>query len=177
MATGRAEQGTLDADHLWRAATPADLPAIAAMADQVHPSFPEDPAIFAERMRLYPDGMRLLEQEGHACGYLVSHPWHAGAVPALNALLHRLPPDADTFYLHDLALLPAARGSGAARAIVEQMAEHSRGRGLASMSLVAVNGSVPFWQRLGFRIEDCPALAEKLASYEDAARLMLRRLT
>nr|WP_314072680.1 GNAT family N-acetyltransferase [uncultured Roseococcus sp.] len=146
------------------------------MAEQVHPSFPEDPAVFTERMQLYPDGMHLLERDGRACGYLVSHPWHAGTAPALNALLQRVPPEADTFYLHDLALLPAARGLGAARLIVEAMAEHAHSRGLASMSLVAVNGSVPFWERLGFAVENNPALTEKLKSYEQAARFMVRKL-
>ena len=166
----------MSADQRWRAATSRDIPAILAIADQVHPSFPEDEAVFAERLRLYPAGVRLLERDGHPCGYLVSHPWRAGAAPALNALLRRLPTDADTFYLHDLALLTAARGTGAARIAVEQMAAHARAGGFASMSLVAVNGSVPFWRRLGFEVEEHPALEEKLGSYEPAARLMVRRL-
>ncbi len=160
----------------WRAMAPSDLSAVSAVAAQVHPAFPEDPAVFAERLQLYPDGMRLLERRGEACGYLVSHPWRLGAVPALNALLHRLPAEADTFYLHDLALLPSARGTGAARAIVAQMEEHARGAGFTVMSLVAVNGSVPFWRGLGFAVEDSAALAEKLRSYGAEARAMVRKL-
>lgn len=172
----RIVQATLRPKPLWRAMTSADLPAVSAMAAQVHPSFPEDPAVFAERLQLYPAGLHLLERGGEPCGYLVSHPWCLGAAPALNALLHRLPPEADTFYLHDLALLPAARGTGAARAIVGQMAAHARSGGFATMSLVAVNGSVPFWRGLGFGVEENAALAEKVRSYGPEARPMVRKL-
>jgi hypothetical protein len=44
------------------------------------------------------------------------------------------------------------------------------------MSLVAVNGSQGFWERHDFAVADAPDLTEKLASYEDTARLMVRRL-
>jgi hypothetical protein len=43
----------------WRAMAAADLPAVNALAERIHPSFPEDAAIFAERLRLYPDGCRV----------------------------------------------------------------------------------------------------------------------
>jgi GNAT superfamily N-acetyltransferase len=149
---------------------------IAAIADRVHPAFPEDLAVFAERQALYPWGVHLLEVDGEAAGYLIAHPWPSGSAPKLNGLLHHIPAGADSFYLHDLALLPNARGTGAARAIVESMADHARQAGYACMSLVAVNGSVPFWQHLGFRVEERPELAGTLLLYEEAARFMVRPL-
>ncbi|GGE51771.1 N-acetyltransferase [Agaricicola taiwanensis] len=160
----------------WRPLTPPDLPAVEAMAAEVHPDFPEDAAVFAERQRLHPAGTWLLEMEGCPAGYLLSHPWRFRSLPPLNSLLGAIPEDADTYYLHDIALLPAARGSGAASRIVERMIDHARREGLASMSLVAVNGSIPFWVRHGFAVVDAPELEEKLRSYEDAARLMMRGL-
>lgn len=160
----------------WRAAMPSDLPTISKIADQVHPSLPEAPSIFAERHRLFPTGIRLLERDGEALGYLISHPWRANIVPRLNSLLHDIPSGADTFYLHDLALLPTARGAGAARVIVEEMADQARATGFPSMSLVAVNWSAPFWEHLGFRSMDVPALADKLGSYDEGARFMVRKL-
>jgi len=159
----------------WRALTNLDLPAVEAIAAQVHPAFPEDAAIFAARQRLYPEGTRLLELNDTPSGYILSHPWHFGQLPALNALLGAVPDDSDTYYLHDLALLPAARGTGAAAMIVGDMLRHARSAGLPSVSLVAVNGSLPFWYKHGFRAVHAPELADKLASYEDAARLMVRR--
>ncbi len=41
------------------------------------------------------------------------YPWRFGQPPKLNMRLHRLSDDADTFYIHDVAILPAARGGGA----------------------------------------------------------------
>src|SRR5690349_9617175 len=159
----------------WRALTTLDLPEVEAIADKVHPAFPEDVAIFAERQRLYPDGARLLELDGVPGGYILSHPWRFPTLPALATLLGAIPEDADTYYLHDLALLPRARGTGAAAMIVGDILRHARQNGFATVSLVAVNGSLPFWYKHGFRTLAVPELADKLASYEGAARFMVRR--
>ena len=48
--------------------------------------------------------------------------------------------------------------------------------GLSCLSLVAIDGSSGFWRRQGFRVVHEPALAKKLASYDDAARYMERAL-
>ena len=160
----------------WRALTTLDLPSVQHIATQVHPDFPEDDAVFAERQRLYPEGARLLELAGEPAGYVFSHPWRLGDFPALNTRLGLIPPDADTYYLHDLALLPAARGTGAAGLVVADLARHAGRLGFASMSLVAVNGSQPFWKKHGFEPVADEALAGKLASYEASARFMVRPL-
>jgi GNAT superfamily N-acetyltransferase len=160
----------------WRAMTPGDLPAVLAIADRVHPDFPEDAAIFAERLALHHGGCRVLEQDGILAAYVLSHPWAAESCPPLNRLLGALPEPAGCFYIHDLALMPAARGSGAAPAIVAALADHAASLGLAAMSLVAVNGSAGFWRRQGFAEAEVPALADKLASYGPDARFMVRDL-
>ena len=159
----------------WRPMQQGDLGAVEAIAGQVHPGFFEAPEVFADRLRLYPEGTFMLELEGAPCGYVISHPWRHGTLPPLNALLGTLPPAADTFYLHDLALLPGARGIGAAAAIIGQLTVSAREKPFPSMSLVAVNGSVSFWERHGFSVEIRPELTEKLMSYEAAVRLMVRR--
>lgn len=160
----------------WRAMTTYDLAAVERIAAQVHPNFPEAPAVLAERQNLYRNGAYLLEIGERPAGYVLSHPWRLGTLPALDTLLTALPEGADTYYLHDLALLPVAQRVGAASFIVEALAKHAGAHGFASMSLVAVNGSEGFWTRHGFAAEDRPELKEKLKSYEDAARFMLRRL-
>jgi GNAT superfamily N-acetyltransferase len=161
---------------LWRKARPDDLPAMDAIAALVHPGFPEDAAVAAERLALYPAGIHVLEGNGAIAGYLVSHPGRFDRLPPLNTLLGTLPAEPDMFYLHDLALLPVMRGTGAAGALVEQVAADARMEGFPCLALVAVNGSIPFWTRMGFVVRDLPELAEKLASYEAAARLMVRPL-
>ena len=160
----------------WRSLTTFDIPAVEAIAAEVHPGFPEDTAVFVERLRLYPEGARLLEIGGAPAGYVFSHPWRFRQLPALNSLLGAIPPDAGTYYLHDLALLPSARGTGAAGRVVTDLIGHATRAGYPTMSLVAVNGSIPFWQKHGFIIAETGELADKLASYEDAARFMVRQL-
>ena len=164
----------------WRPLAATDLPLVEAIAAIVHPDFPEDSAVFAERQRLYPEGARLLEVDGVAAGYVLSHPWRYGQLPALNGLLGALPADADTFYIHDLALLNKARGTGAAARIVGEIQRHARSQGFATMSLVAVNDSLAFWHKHGFRAQRpstlTPELVAKLASYEAAARFMVKAL-
>jgi GNAT superfamily N-acetyltransferase len=160
----------------WRAMTGYDLPAVEQIAAEVHPGFFESADVLAEKHRLYRPGSYLFEIGERPAGYILSHPWKNGGLPALNTLLEALPPDPDTYYLHDLALLPVARRIGAASFIVSALAKHAATHGFATMSLVAVNGSQGFWERHGFAAVDAPELSQKLASYEDAARLMIRPL-
>lgn len=162
-----------DAASLWRPMGLADLAAAQMVADQVHPDFPEDLAIFAERQSLYPVGAFVLEREGDVRGYLLSHPWHCGKPPALNSLLGGIPADADRYYLHDLALLPSEWGSGMAGEIIARIIAHASTEGFPAISLIAVNGSIPFWQRFGFVADDSAQAREYTRSYDADARLMV----
>ena len=154
----------------------ADLPVLLAVANEVHPRYPEDPAVFAERLALYPAGCLVLQSEEGPIGYIVSHPWLYGQPPKLNSLLCALPEHPTTFYIHDIALLPAARGTGAALHIVRRLTVHARSLSLSSISLIAVNASAGFWSRLGFHAVCDPALAVKLRSYDSDARFMVRKI-
>jgi len=162
---------------IWRAMTIDDLAAVDAIAARVHPAYPEDRAVFAERLRLHPDGCWVLATPGPGiAGYVISHPWHLGEPPALNVLLGRLPAPASTYYIHDLALLPAARGSGAAGSIMAQLVRQARQLGLPSLALVAVNGSAAFWTKQGFAAVTVPGASNCTSSYGDDANLMIRTL-
>jgi len=157
----------------WRPMTLRDLPAVHAVAHQVHPSYFERLEVFAERLLLHPAGCHVLVQDGDGViGYVLSHPWVFGDPPALNSLLSALPDHPDTLYLHDLALLPAARGTGAGAVVVAQLREHAKSRGWSRMALVAVNESVSFWRRQGFERVIMPGLDTRLASYDPTACFM-----
>ena len=157
--------------------TAADLAAVCALSATIHQAFPEDDAVFAERLRLYPSGCYVYRNAETIAAYVLSHPWRALDAPALNSLLGELPARPSTYYIHDLALAPQARGTGAASAVVAMLAAHARKAGFSSMSLVAVNGSSRFWQRQGFARVEAPALAEKLRSYrDDDVQFMTRKL-
>jgi ribosomal protein S18 acetylase RimI-like enzyme len=159
----------------------ADLAAVGRVAAQVHPDYPEEEAVFAERLSLFPEGCLVLARPsdgalGEACGYVIAHPWRLGQPPALNSLLGALPGAADTLYIHDIALLPACRGGGAAGRVLGRLEDLARRRGLPGLSLVAVGGSPGFWLRQGFRERSDEALRAKLRSYDDAARYMVKDL-
>lgn len=156
--------------------TAFDMPAVDAIAAQVHPGFFEASDVLAERQQLYRHGCYLLEIAEKAVGYVLSHPWRSGDLPALNAKLGAIPADADTYYIHDIALMPVTRRLGAASHILDALCKHAEAQGFATVHLVAVNGSQGFWEKHGFVVEDAPALADKLRGYEDAARYMVRKL-
>lgn len=162
-------------DIAWRTMTAFDMTAVADIAAKVHPGFYEAPEVLAERQLLYRNGCYLLEISEKPAGYVLSHPWRAGTLPLLNATLGEIPAEADTYYIHDLALLPVTRRIGAASHIVDALGKHAVAQGFASMHLVAVNGSQGFWEKHGFA-EDAPALRDKLEGYEDTARYMVKRL-
>ncbi len=154
--------------------TPDDLPAVEAIATKVHPTLPEDAAVFQERVALYPRGCLVLRAATGLEGYLVSHPWRAADPPPLNHLLRALPALPSSYYLHDIALLPEARGNGAASRAVALLCDHAHHTGLAEISLVAVRDSVGFWRAQGFADATRPAHAEKLAGYGPGACFMIR---
>ena len=164
----------------WEQMAAADVDAIAAVADVVHPAFPEDRAVLAERFALCPEGCFVLRQgrDGAVIGYTLTHPWAADSVPPLNTLLGRLPPEgaARVYYIHDLALLPAARGMQAGAAAVRLLEARARAAGLATMALVAVNNSGGFWRARGFAPVDSPHWQQKLASYGADAAYMTKVL-
>lgn len=163
-------------DVTWRAMTGYDLEAVFDIANKVHPGFFESADVLAEKQMLYRNGCLLLEIAEQPRGYVLSHPWRLFDLPPLNTLLGSLPENADTYYIHDLALLPLARGIGASDRVISALTKHAGAMGFASMALVAVNGSAGFWARHGFVVEDRPELAEKLRAYEADARYMTRRL-
>ena len=158
----------------WRPLTTADLPAVNAIAAAVHVDYPEDAAVFAERLALHPQGCHVLAEADGAgiAGYIISHPWHLAEPPALNTLLGAVPSPATTYYIHDIALLPVARGGGATAAILAPLMRHAATIA-DSVSLVAVGGTVPFWQRHGFIARRDRALAGKLATYGADAGYMV----
>jgi ribosomal protein S18 acetylase RimI-like enzyme len=161
---------------LWRPMRADDLPMVLAIAAEVHPDYPEGEAVFAERLALSPEGCLLLVPGHVALGYCVSHPWRAFQPPPLDTLLRSVPTSPSTWYIHDVAILPQLRGSGMGQAVTQILAEQVGKAGLAELSLVAVNGSAPFWRRQGFEAVATPDLDARLASYGQGAHYMVRSL-
>jgi GNAT superfamily N-acetyltransferase len=98
-------------------------------------------------------------------GYLIAHPWIEDDLPPLNTMLAEIPRDAGTFFIHDLALHPSARGQGVAQALLTSAFAKARALGLLSASLLSIQGSSGFWRKAGF--VERPDLAAKVGPVLD----------
>lgn len=173
-------------DFEWRPMRSSDIPSLLGIADKCHPKLPERAFVFEEKLSLYPLGCRTLvrfaqsaapraaSEEKSLAGYLFSHPWYADEIPALDTLLENIPPLTNTYYLHDLALLPEARGKGLATCAARFANNLAVQKGFNLLALVAVNQSEAFWRKVGYEWVLRPNLVDTLASYGDNARYMLR---
>jgi len=162
----------------WRPMRAEDLTAVSAIGEAVHAAYPEEDAVFAERRALFPEGCRIALLDGAVTGYAVAHPGLLFQPPALDTRLGALPAAPDCLYLHDIALLPQARGLGFGDALVADLVAQAARASLPALALVAVGGTVPYWRRRGFEVAgaDRAGLAAKLASYGGDAAYMIRRL-
>ena len=96
---------------------------------------------------------------GEVCGYLLAHPWIADDLPELNKPLASCPRSADTLFIHDLAILPYARGGGLASRMVRHVVAAAVGIGIRKAALISVQDTLEFWSRFGF--VDRPELTER----------------
>lgn len=150
----------------WRAMQPSDMDEVSALSDAVHGIYTEPRAVYAERRDLYPAGCFVLADDGPIAGYLIAHPWRQKAPPPLGGMIGAIPDDADSIYLHDLALLPSARGTGAGGTATRMVLDLARQAGLGDVTLLAVGGADVFWASRGFSPVADQALAARLrASY------------
>jgi GNAT superfamily N-acetyltransferase len=151
-----------------------DLPAIVAIAEQAHPSFPEDLEVFAEKQRLFEPFCFTLELDGAVAGYGFAHPWMRDRVPALNRLIGAPENSPDCIFVHDVALAPQARGKNASGALVARLAEVAGDHGLGVLALVSLYGADRAWRRHGFVPTDIAR--EAIAAYGPTALYMVRAL-
>lgn len=158
----------------WRQMLPSDLENLVRVGGEIHPGLPEGDHLFTERMALFPDGCLALVDGGEVCGYAISHPIRHGQPPALDSLLGEIAPDADQYYIHDLAISPRLRGQGLAAECIERLLTVARR--YPTTCLVSVYGTAAFWGRFGFAPESVPAaLSEKLRGYGSDATYLVRR--
>lgn len=161
-----------------RLMTPADLPGVAAVQQTCYaPDFHEPVEAFASKLRRSPQTCWVALGKA-LTAYLVTLPVCETTFPALHAA-DWTPPDVPTMlYLHDLAVAPRGQGMRLGERLVSLAEKAAQTMGLRTLALVAVQGSVPYWQRRGFQVA-CPthpALAAKLASFGVDARFMLRQV-
>ncbi|KAJ4371294.1 hypothetical protein N0V83_004511 [Neocucurbitaria cava] len=165
----------------WRNLSLDDINDLISIANEIHPDLPESIQVFSERINLFPEGCLALEAStsdgkitSELCGYAISHPIIRRQPPALDALLGEISPSADQYYIHDLALLPKARGCGSAQeGVGKLLAIAAR---YETTALVSVYNSAPFWNRFGFVAGGTDEVLErKLREYGDDAVFLERQ--
>ena len=161
---------------VWRDALLGDAEMISAIEHRVHTLPPERIEVFREKIALFGAGCRVLTMGGRVVGYGIAHPWRFDDVPPPDRLLGAIPTDATCLFLHDVAMLPEARGSGASGAFVDHAAKVAAQEGLASLALVSVYGTDGLWQRHGFVLSPSAATCRQLGRYGDTALYMVRQL-
>ncbi|OGA84730.1 MAG: hypothetical protein A2711_03140 [Burkholderiales bacterium RIFCSPHIGHO2_01_FULL_63_240] len=154
-----------------------DLGLVLAIQQRCYPPAYHEPlTAFENKLRQAPHSAWLATCAQGPQAYLVTLPVDEAHFPALHADNWHPPTQAKWLYLHDLAVDPDHRGSGAGQRLVEQAFTHARLLGLEGLALVAVQGSQPYWARQGFQARDVAhaGLREKLRSFGDEACFMVR---
>lgn len=157
--------------------TLADLGLVLAIQQRCYPPAYHEPlGAFENKLRQSPRSAWLAVSGAHPQAYLVTLPVDENHFPALHSDSWAPPEQARWLYLHDLAVDPDQRGSGAGQRLVEQALGHARALGLEGLALIAVQGSQPYWERRGFQARTVghAALLETLRSFGDDACFMVR---
>ena len=146
-------------------------------AEAFTPDLRETPEVFANRIARFGEFFRVAYLNGRMVGYVVAFPWKFGDAPVNNQEFPEELPEPDCFFIHDIALLPDARGSGVARALLEDAYQTALKLGFDAASLVAVSQSGNYWDRVGF-VPNAHVTETKRAYildiYGPGARLMAR---
>ncbi len=157
----------------------ADLPAVIALQDSCYSDvLYEPPALLAARLASAAQSCWLAENTaGELLAYLFSYPSRLGKITFLATAFDvaKMP---ELLYLHDMAVSEKARGLGLARALLAKAEQFSHSLSLHQLGLVAVQGSVSYWQKQGFIVQTELSADAKaaLSSYTgERAQYMLKR--
>lgn len=138
--------------------------------------FIESRTVIGERLAAAPQTAWVAEADGQVGAYLVAYPSVRGRLSALGAGFQPSA-EADSLYIHDLAVQRRLAGQGVGPALVRHAWAQALRLGLVYSSLVSVQSSMAFWEGLGYcpqapRVDD----QDKLGSYPGPACYMLARL-
>lgn len=154
-----------------------DLPDALAIQAASYPAFlRENRAAFLSRIEIDGSCCLAATREGVLVAYILAHGWVRAAPPAVGTILPRHAA-MEVLFIHDLAVAPFGRGTGAGGLLVAASIALAEKFGLHRAELIAVEGAAGYWRRLGFTETSCsPALAAKVAGYGPAATWMTRAI-
>ena len=156
--------------------TEQDLYAVLAVQAACYPPAMQEPAaVVLARLRAA-RATTLVACDGEGvCAYVFAYPSKRGRITPLHAGFTPAP-DADTLYVHDLAVHPRTHGRGLGRRLTQALFDAAAVLGLQHAALVAVMDARPFWAALGFADADPGQGAAALATYPGDPLYMCRRI-
>lgn len=157
---------------------PNDLPAVLSVQRLCYVlEMNENGDIWRDRLAAAADFAWVAEIGGAVCAYLATYPSRLDKLTPLGGEFV-VAAGADCLYFHDLAVAPAASGSGLGARLVEHALQAAQRHGLAHAALVCVQDAFAFWQHHGFaeRQPVATAAAAALASYPPPARYLWRSI-
>ena len=109
-------------------------------------------------------------------GYFFSVPTDFYEPPVFNSTQHILNSTPDCLYLHDLSVDPKFRGMGIGSILLERLHEKAKEKSLNKLSLIAIDGLVPYWSKNGFSVVTVipQKLSDCLQSYGKSCTYMLK---
>lgn len=163
---------------VYRLATAQDLPALRALqAESYPPAMQESEAVILQRLQQAPATCWIAEDETGAGAYLLAYPSRLGAVTPLEGGF-AVASDANTLYLHDLAVSRRMAGRGVGRLLFNLAMEFALARRLPYSALVSVQDSRRYWMKLGYALSaPAPEYRDCLQGYPQEARYMVKNLS
>lgn len=156
--------------------TEADLEGVLAVQAACYPASMREPAaVVLARLRAAPATTLIAGDRHGVYAYVFAYPTKLGRITPLNGGFTPAP-DADTLYVHDLAVHPHAHGQGLGQRLAQALLRAAPGLGLKHGALVAVLDARPFWEKLGFSATAPGQGAGALASYPGKAVYMYRQI-
>jgi GNAT superfamily N-acetyltransferase len=140
--------------------------------------FVEDLPVYAAKLHRCPEGCWICLSDEIAVAYMFSHPSRLDSPPLLNKALSNLEGKDDCYFIHDVAVLRTHRRLGIAAGLVERALRVATKHGHKIVTLVSVQGSRGYWERLGFQLATGPteALAHVEHSYGAESRYMIKQI-
>lgn len=106
--------------------------------------------LFEQIIKAYPQGNFVYETEQGIGGYLLTNPIPDDMIDGFEGGCPPLTGSETRLYLHDLCLDPDFRGQGIAQKLCAHLWGFAKEQRMKTAVGVAVQGSFPFWQKMGF---------------------------
>ncbi len=158
-----------------RQATLNDVSALARIQYECFgDEFLESEQSYRSKLASNPQTCFIAEHNDGVCGYIIGLAVDEHSFPILNAPSISTPDNPTILYLHDLSVVPNARGTGVSEALIQHLLKQSVN--FEHTMLIAVQGSLGFWQKYNFAPIDPKSwgLEQKVLSFGVDAVLMAK---